>query len=165
MLQHEKPAPLLLPVILWCVGIALSRAIAIPFIWQAIIALVIYILAIFLKSARIYLILGICLLLGGMRWTITQQPSVLEEVFKTRSHIQQDSRFLVTNLISSKTNLYEIRLDEVAGIRVREKLHLYSDYKLTPGQEYSALLEIIPAQSDDVLDLSLIHISEPTRPY
>ncbi len=153
MLQHEKPAPLFLPVLLWCVGITLSRAIAIPFIWQAIIALVIFILAIFLKSARIYLILGICLLLGGMRWTIAQQPSVLEEVFKTRSHIQQDSRFLVTNLISSKTNLYKIRLDEVAGIRIREKLLLCSDYKLTPGQEYSALLEIIPAQSDDVLDM------------
>jgi len=58
MLQHEKPAPLFLPVLLWCVGIALSRAIAIPFIWQAIITLVIFILAIFLKSARIYLILG-----------------------------------------------------------------------------------------------------------
>ena len=153
MLQHEKPAPLFLPVLLWCVGITLSRAIAIPFIWQAIIALVIFILAIFLKSARIYLILGICLLLGGMRWTIAQQPSVLEEVFKTRSHIQQDSRFLVNNLISSKTNLYKIRLDEVAGIRIREKLLLCSDYKLTPGQEYSALLEIIPAQSDDVLDM------------
>ena len=54
MLQHNKPAPLFLPVLLWCGGIALSRAIAIPFIWQAIIALALFILAILLKSARIY---------------------------------------------------------------------------------------------------------------
>ncbi len=153
MLQHNKPAPLFLPVLLWCGGIALSRAIAIPFIWQAIIALALFILAILLKSARIYLILGICLLLGGMRWTVAQQPSALEEVFKNRSHIQQDSRFLVTNLISSKTNLYKIKLKEIAGINIKENLLLYSDCKLTLGQEYSALLEIIPAEKDAVLDM------------
>ena len=153
MLQHNKPAPLFLPVLLWCGGIAVSRAIAIPFIWQAIIALALFILAILLKSARIYLILGICFLLGGMRWTVAQQTSVLEEVFKNRSHIQQDSRFLVTNLISSKTNLYEIKLNEIAGIKIRENLLLYSDCKLIPGQEYSALLEIIPSAKDAVLDM------------
>lgn len=88
-----------------------------------------------------------------MRWTVAQQPSALEEVFKTKSHIQQDSRFLVTNLISSKSNLYQIRLYEIAGIKNRENLLLYSDYKLNPGQQYSALLEIVPAETDAVLDM------------
>ncbi|MCB5257536.1 MAG: DNA internalization-related competence protein ComEC/Rec2 [Candidatus Cloacimonadaceae bacterium] len=153
MTQNDKPAPLFLPVLFWCVGIALSRALVIPFIWQTIIALALFVLALFFKSGRIYLLLGICLLLGGMRWTVAQQPSALEEVFKTKSHIQQDSRFLVTNLISSKSNLYQIRLYEIAGIKNREKLLLYSDYKLNPGQQYSALLEIVPAETDAVLDM------------
>lgn len=94
----------------------------------------------------------LCLVLGALRWDASSQPSALDGVLHTRSHIQQNAEFTVTKLLSREAGIHEIRLEELAGVRVREPLLLFSDTELMPGQSYKALLEVLPGKRDPVLD-------------
>jgi competence protein ComEC len=152
MQQKPLSAPLLCPVLAWCLGIGLAKFIQLP-LWPLLgFAAALLAAAAMFKRLRIYLVLLLCIVLGTLRMGASQKPSALDIVFKTKSHVQQNSEFLVTKLLSREANIYEIRLDKLAGVNVREPLTLFCESELTPGQSYSALLEVIEGKRDPILD-------------
>ncbi len=150
--QRQLPSPLVFPVLLWCLGIGMARYAALPF-WLALLLAGAGIAgAILGRNLRGYFLLLFCFSLGALRYDAEQKPSRLDLVFSRQDHIQQPAEFLATKLLSPGANLYEIRLQKLAGMQLRETLLLFSESELKPGQAYSALLEILPGKQDPVLD-------------
>ncbi len=152
MQQKKLPSPLLVPVLLWCLGIGLAKWSGMSFSNWLLFSLTLALAALFIKGQRIYFILLLCVTLGGLRFEASRRPSQLDMVFQRQNHIQQDASFRVTKLLSREAGVYEIRLEELAGVKVREPLVLFSESELIPGQGYSALLEVVPGKQDPVLD-------------
>jgi competence protein ComEC len=152
MQQKKLPSPLLVPVLLWCLGIGLAKWSGISFANWLLFSLTLILAALFINERRLYFVLLLCIALGGLRYEAARRPSQLDMVFQRQNHIQQDASFLVTKHLSRKAGIYEIRLEELAGVKVREPLLLFSESELIPGQGYSALLEVIPGKQDPVLD-------------
>lgn len=153
MPQNKLPAPLLIPVLLWCLGIGLAKLVYFPAWLLFGLGFVLLTGALPLRSLRVYFVLLLCLTLGALRYQAAQKPSALDAVFLQQKHIQQTAEFLVSKHISRDARLYQIRLESLAGLRLREPVLLYSDSELRPGQSYSALLEILPGKQDPVLDV------------
>lgn len=152
MVKKPLPAPLLAPVLAWCAGIGLAKFVAIPFWLMACTGIMLLAAGFFIKGSRTPLILLLCLVLGALRWDVSSQPSALDKVFEKKSHIQQNAEFTVTKLLSREAGIHEIRLEELAGVKVREPLTLISETELEPGAVYSALLEVLSGKQDPVLD-------------
>ncbi|MBW6514692.1 MAG: DNA internalization-related competence protein ComEC/Rec2 [Candidatus Syntrophosphaera sp.] len=152
MRQNKLPAPLLVPALLWCLGICLGKATDVPFLLWLALAAGVAVSAFLLRSQRTVFLLLLCLVLGALRFVADQKPSALDQVFLRQNHIQQDANFMVTKLLSREAGIYEIRLEELAGVRIREPLSLFSQSELKTGQLYSALLEVLPGKQDPVLD-------------
>ena len=152
MRPQPPPAPLLIPVLAWSAGIGVAKYLPLPF-WPLLgLGALLLALAVWLKPARAPLLLLLCLVLGALRWNAASEPSALDVVFEGKHHIQQDAEFTVTKLLSREAGIHEIRLEELAGVKVREPLSLFSETELTPGQSYTALLEVLPGKQDPVLD-------------
>ncbi len=152
MQRKALPSPLLIPVLAWCAGITAAKFIPLPF-WPLLgVGLLLLAAAVWLKPARLPLILLLCVILGALRWLAASEPTALDVVFKQKNHIQQEAEFTVTKLLSREAGIHEIRLEELAGVKVREPLLLFSETELTPGQSYTALLEVLPGKLDPVLD-------------
>ncbi|MDD4224124.1 MAG: DNA internalization-related competence protein ComEC/Rec2 [Candidatus Cloacimonetes bacterium] len=152
MQKKPLPAPLLIPVLAWCAGIAAGKYIHIPG-WPLLgLGLLLLALALWLKPVRPLLILLLCVVLGALRWNGASQPTPLDTVLRDKSHIQQKAEFVVTKLLSREAGIHEIRLENLAGVKIREPLTLISETELIPGQAYTALLEVLPGKRDPVLD-------------
>ena len=153
MRPNPPPAPLLVAVLAWCVGIGIARFLDPPFRPLLGLGALLLAAAVVLKNARPVLALLLCLVLGALRWNAANEPSALDVVFRAKRHIQQDAEFTVTKLLSREAGIYEIRLEELAGVKLREPLSLFSEEELMPGQAYTALLEVLPGKQDPILDM------------
>lgn len=150
--QRQLPSPLLFPVLLWCLGIGVARYAGLAG-WLALCLAGAGIAGALLdRNLRGFFLLLFCFSLGALRYEAEQKPSRLDLVFARQDHIQQPAEFLATKLLSRSASLYEIRLQQLAGLKLRETLLLFSERKLELGQSYSALLEILPGKRDPVLD-------------
>lgn len=152
MQKKPLPAPLLIPVLAWCAGLGVARFTSLPGLPLLGLGALLLSGALIFKPARPGLTILLCLVLGALRWNAASQPSALDTVFATKNHIQQEAEFLVTKLLSREAGIHEIKLRELAGVKVEEPLILFSETELQPGQTYTALLEVLPGKQDPVLD-------------
>ncbi len=152
MQRKEPPAPLLIPVLAWCLGMLLAKTLPITQNWLWLAAGLFFVLALAIKPARSFALIFLCVVLGALRWQASAVPSTLDLVLQSRGHVQQEAEFTVTKLFSKDGGIHEIRLEELAGVRVREPLTLIYSPELELGQSYKALLEVIPGTHDPVLD-------------
>ncbi|MDZ4181586.1 MAG: ComEC/Rec2 family competence protein, partial [Candidatus Cloacimonadaceae bacterium] len=152
--RKPYPAPLLLPLALWCAGILLSHSL--PGRLNPLILLIPAALlagcAFLSKSLRWLPLLLLIVLAGMTREQMTRKDeSILSRILSGRTHIQQNAVFAVTRELSS--NAFEIRLSKVADMDIDERLILFNDKALQPGKSYRAMLEILPNGIDPILDV------------
>ncbi len=152
MQRKEPPAPLLFPVLAWCLGMLLAKTLALTQWWLWLSGGLFLLLAFVFKPVRTLFLLLLCVVLGALRWQISAQPSALDQVLESRGHVQQEAEFTVTKLLSKDGGIHEIRLEELAGIKVAEPLTLIYSPELELGHSYKALLEVIPGTHDPILD-------------
>lgn len=151
--QPQKlPAPLLYPVLFWCLGIGLAKLVEFPAWVLPALGLLLLLLAAASSRLRPWLALLLCLALGAWRYQASARPSELDTVLQTQNTIRQNTEFMVTQLMSRESGSYRIKIQKIAGLRVKEPVLLFSETELTPGQGYSALLEIRQGKRDPVLD-------------
>jgi competence protein ComEC len=150
--QRKSPAPLLAPVIFWCLGLVLAHTWPLP-AWLSLAAgafLVCLWLA--LRSSASLFPLLLCLVLGTLRFQAAQAPTNLDLAFRNQDRIRRQGEFTVLNLLSPENSLYEIRLNKLGDSRMKEKLILRSERPVEPGKAYAALLDVLPGRTDRLLD-------------
>jgi len=152
----SERAPLLIPVALWSAGIVLARVLAPvlpPWVWVALL-LPAVLAGLFLKRFRPWLVLVCCLLAGAARWSASDPSNrPLRAILAQRDKIRQMTEFRVTDVLSTTSGAYGICSEKIAGARVKERLLLFTQEALQPGERYQALLEILPITDDPVLDI------------
>jgi competence protein ComEC len=151
-----RKAPLLLPVILWSVGIVLSRiaGASVPALVWPVALVACAVCGLFWRSSRMPLLLLCCLLAGGTRWVAVNPASrPLDSILAQRHRVRQQTEFRVTDLLSTTSGAYGIRVQSIAGKGVRERVLLFCKEELQVGASYRALLEILPLTDDPVLDI------------
>ncbi len=152
MQRKEPPAPLLIPVLAWCLGMLLAKTLPLAQIWLWMAAGLVFLFALLIKRTRALALIILCVVLGALRWQAVAVPSALDLVLESRGHVQQEAEFTVTKLLSKDGGIHEIQLEELAGVKVREPLTLIYSPELELGQSYQALLEVIPGTHDPLLD-------------
>lgn len=150
--QGRAAAPLVAPVLFWCLGIVLARMLALP-AWPYLAAgSGVLGLALLFRYPRLWLALLVCLALGALRYQLAQRPSALDRVFESRELIQRRGEFIVSKAISPRYQLYEIRLNRLGGRALDEKILLGGTSRVEVGRSYSALLRIEPGRRDAILE-------------
>ncbi|MDP3114538.1 MAG: DNA internalization-related competence protein ComEC/Rec2 [Candidatus Cloacimonadaceae bacterium] len=154
LVRKPYPAPLLLPLALWCIGIVLSRSVLgdVNPLVLIIPAMILGLGAFVCKRYSLFPLILLIVLLGAMRYQMTRKDdSILSQILSGQTHIQQYAVFEVSKEISSTA--FEIRLIKLAEHDLDERLILFSDNGLQPGKRYRAMLEILPQTSDPILDI------------
>ena len=155
MEAHSKaPAPFLLPVIFWIIGIILAKIIQINILFLLILASGLLILGVFCKKIRLILLIILFLVLGMLRFSIVKkESSPLALILQENEHLQQEICFTVTNVFSVEEMRYAVELDSLAGFPLQENIILSCSEKILPGKSYCLLAEIYPLVRDPILDI------------
>ena len=152
--NRKAPAPFLLPVLFWTVGIILAKCLQPEINFQLIIAGGLTIAAIFMRKTRQILLLLLFLFLGMLRLSLIQQDSSqLEILLREKEPLQQEITFNVTRVFSVDEKRYAVELDSLASYPIKERIILSSSEKLIPGRTYNLLAEIYPLIRDPILDI------------
>lgn len=152
----SQRAPLFYPVVLWCAGMVLARVLMpyLPaYLWLAMLAFCV-LGGLFIRRIRVLMVLACCLFAGGARWAaFDASAKPLKAILAQKHKIRQMADFRVTDVFSSASGTYGIRSENIAGAKVHERLLLFTQENLQPGERYHALLEILPLNDDPVLDI------------
>ena len=152
--NRKAPAPFLLPVLFWTIGIILAKCFLPGIYFQLIVAGGLTIVAIFMRKIRQILLLLLFLFLGMLRFSLCQQESSqLEILLQEKEHLQQEITFNVTRVFSVEEKRYAIELDSLASYPLQEKIILSTNESLIPGRTYRLLAEIYPLTRDPILDI------------
>ena len=152
--NRKAPAPFLLPVLFWTIGIILAKCFLQGINFQLIIAGGLTIVAIFMRRIRQILLLLLFLFLGMLRFSLCQQESSqLAMLLQEKEHLQQEITFNVTRVFSVEEKRYAIELDFLASYPLQEKIILSTNESLIPGRTYRLLAEIYPLTRDPILDI------------
>ncbi|MDD5408257.1 MAG: ComEC/Rec2 family competence protein, partial [Candidatus Cloacimonas acidaminovorans] len=152
--NRKAPAPFLLPVLFWTIGIILAKCFLPGINFQLIIAGGLTIVAIFMRRIRQILLLLLFLFLGMLRFSLCQQESSqLAMLLQEKEHLQQEITFNVTRVFSVEEKRYTIELDSLASYPLQEKIILSTNESLIPGRTYRLLAEIYPLTRDPILDI------------
>ena len=149
----SKPskAPLLWPLLFWCLGLVLGRDLEAGSLAILLVSLPLVAMAVVLPRLRLWLLLAICLLCGMLRISYrSPQEEVLRKTLFERDQITQNASFRIDRKLYDNT--YELRLVELAGSAFNLKLQLWHEDSLRIGGTYSAVVDILPIVPDKVLD-------------
>jgi competence protein ComEC len=151
---RAAPAPLLLPVLAWSIGMVLQNALKIPELILVVASLALLLIGIILPKARIWLIILLFLPLGAMRLHSSKQEGFsARDLVKDKHSIRQPISYLVTSRLSSSTNVYAIRLQSLANQPISDNLLFISAQTMIPGERYSGLADISELLSDPILQI------------
>ncbi len=150
----HAPAPLLIPVGMWVLGMILLRSIPVHSLCLAIAAGSLCLLAVLVPKLRPLTILLLFLNLGALRLAVSPpNETALQKVLSTQQKVQQPIRFRVNQVFSVSENRYGIQLDSLATQPCRDKLIFSSAQNLQPGFSYRCLATMYPLGSDPILDI------------
>lgn len=149
--QSLNTAPMVLPVLMWIVGLIVGKNTAFPaYFWVAGLISV-FILALFIKKARNLHILLIFICFGGFRISLADgKISPLEKSLKKHGKSRQEMIYEVQNRLGEKS--YQARLLQIGEIQLDEAVILFGDEEIEEEKLYSALGEIEYLYQDPVLD-------------
>ncbi|HPN27011.1 MAG TPA: ComEC/Rec2 family competence protein, partial [Candidatus Cloacimonas sp.] len=152
--NSKAPAPFVLPVIFWIIGIILAKIIQINILFLLILASGLLILGVFCKKIRLILLIILFLVLGMLRFSIVKkESSPLALILQENEHLQQEICFTVTNVFSVEEMRYAVELDSLAGFPLQDNIILSCSEKILPGKSYCLLAEIYPLVRDPILDI------------
>ncbi|MEN6445075.1 MAG: DNA internalization-related competence protein ComEC/Rec2 [Candidatus Cloacimonas sp.] len=152
--NNKAPAPFVLPVVFWVLGIIFAKIFQPEVIVLFIAAGVLSLLAIFCKKIRFYLLLVLFLSLGMLRLAVVKKDnSELEQLLAEKKQLQQEICFSVSQVFSVEEKRYAVELDSLAGFPLKEKIILSCSENLLPGKSYRLLAEIYPLVRDPILDI------------
>ncbi len=152
--SRAAPAPLLLPVIAWAVGIVLMRHLILPMLPLIILAAVVLCLASVWKQGRTYLILILFMVGGSLRMGMQrEEDNPLQTAIEHKHRIRQDITFQVRQELSSVGKVYAIRLEQIGRFPRKESLLFRSVRPLIPGERYRCIAEINSLSTDPVTQI------------
>lgn len=148
-----SPAPLLIPVLLWCAGLIWQRFLPLPLPIWLIAVFPLLLAAIFVPRLRTVCLLLLCVFCGGLRLAMHHDANEpLRLVLGNRTHIQQYAEFRVGDQFSGSTLRYSADLLKLAGKPLKGKIILTSADSLSSGARYTGILELSPLNADPILD-------------
>lgn len=152
-IREKLPSPLLIPVIFWVAGILSGKYLQAPMLGYLAGIFSLFLLAVVCKKTlRTILILLIIFGFGAIRFKSRQtQSSPLISILQSKGEIQQEMKFLVQSKLAD--GVYQIDLQQVAGIEVNQKVLMYYQKELDIGDSYSSLCKLETLNSDPVLDV------------
>lgn len=152
--NRKAPAPFLLPVLFWTIGIILAKYLQPEIYLPLIIAGALAVAAIFIRKIRQILLLLLFLFLGMLRLSLCQQDSSqLKILLQEKEPLQQEITFRVVKVFSVEEKRYAVELDSLASFPLQEKIILSSSETLLPGRSYRLLANLYPLIRDPILDI------------
>ncbi len=144
--------PLILPVLIWTLGLILGRYSALPVLFWLPGIILFFILAIFVKKQRNLFILIIFLLFGAYRISLQDvQTSPLKQSLREQGKSRQELIYEVESKLGEKS--YQVRLIEIGGLKSNEQVILFGIDELEIGEVYGSLSDIEYIYSDPILDV------------
>ncbi len=107
-----------------------------------------------LSQARIWLLLALFLVLGGLRFAGSDiQETPLAALLKGKTSIRQELSFKVLQVLSSGNNSYAIRMERLAGQPLEDVLIFSPAKPMIPGERYKSMAEISLLTHDPILQI------------
>lgn len=144
--------PLVLPVLMWVLGLILGRYSALPARFWLPGIILFFILALFVKKQRNLFILMIFLFLGTYRIsTRDAQTSPLKQSLREQGKSRQELIYEVESKLGEKS--YQVRLIEIGGLKSNEQAIFFGIEDLEIGEAYGSLSDLEYIYSDPILDV------------
>lgn len=150
---RHMPAPLLLPVLGWTVGLILAHNLSFTFLISLVAALCFMLAARFSPRLRPLFIILLFVALGAMRGQLVPgSDTPLRQLLANKHTLRQQLEFYVKQQFSSSERSYGIVSSRLAGKPLRANLIFHSESELQVGKSYRGMAELREISSDPLLD-------------
>ena len=120
-----------------------------------LVAVLLFVLAAWFKRLRLWILPLLCICLGFIRLSYSEQPkSLLATCLKDEPGKLQNLVIEPRQLLSAEYNSYDVLVRRVGAVTLKERAIFYADSTLIPGARYKLIGNLKELVSDPILDFS-----------